>query len=332
MKSRVLISQKIFDEVVAMVRQHFEVDWNHSETPLSPSVLIQRLRDKMGAIILLTDRIDEEVLSKCSELKIVSNVAVGYNNIDVEACTRRGVMVTNTPGVLDDTTADLTWALLLATARRLVEVDRYLRSSQWKGWKLMEFLGYDVHHKVIGICGLGRIGQRVARRAKGFEMQILYTDVIRAAPSLEEELGARFVDKKTLLNQSDFITLHVPLMPETTHYIAMAEFNLMKPTAILINASRGPIVDEKALVQALQEKKIAGAGLDVYEKEPEVEPGLLPMKNVVLVPHIASASYETRLRMAMMAAENLVAGLTGKRPPNIVNEGSYKHSSPREFC
>ena len=326
MKSRVLISQKIFDEVVAMVRQHFEVDWNQSETPLFPSVLIQRLRDKMGAIILLTDRIDEEVLSKCSELKIVSNVAVGYNNIDVEACTRRGVMVTNTPGVLDDTTADLTWALLLATARRIVESDQYLRSSQWKGWGLMQFLGYDVHHKVIGICGLGRIGQRVARRAKGFDMRILYTDIIRAAPSLEEELGARFVDKKTLLSQSDFITLHVPLMPETTHYIAMAEFNLMKPTAILINASRGPIVDEKALVQALQEKKIAGAGLDVYEKEPEVEPGLLPMKNVVLVPHIASASYETRLRMAMMAAENLVAGLTGERPPNIVNEGSYKHS------
>jgi lactate dehydrogenase-like 2-hydroxyacid dehydrogenase len=324
MKSRVLISQKIFDEVVAMVRQHFEVDWNQSETPLSPSALILRLRDKMGAIILLTDRIDEEVLSKCSELKIVSNVAVGYNNIDVEACTRRGVMVTNTPGVLDDTTADLTWALLLATARRVVEADQFLRCLKWKGWKLMEFLGYDVHHKVIGICGLGRIGQRVARRAKGFEMQILYTDVIRAAPSLEEELGARFVDKKTLINQSDFITLHVPLMPETTHYIAMAEFNLMKPTAILINASRGPIVDEKALVQALQEKKIAGAGLDVYEKEPEVEPDLISMKNVVLVPHIASASYETRLRMAMMAAENLVAGLTGKCPPNLVNDEVLK--------
>jgi len=288
LKSRVLISQKIFDEVVAMVRQHFEVDWNQSETPLSPSVLIQRLRDKMGAIILLTDRIDEEVLSKCSELKIVSNVAVGYNNIDVEACTRRGVMVTNTPGVLDDTTADLTWALLLATARRIVESDQYLRSSQWKGWGLMQFLGYDVHHKVIGICGLGRIGQRVARRAKGFEMQILYTDVIRAAPSLEEELGALFVDKKTLLSQSDFITLHVPLMPETTHYIAMAEFNLMKPTAILINASRGPIVDEKALVQALQEKKIAGAGLDVYEREPEVGATLIQMKTVVLTPHIAT--------------------------------------------
>ena len=326
MKSRVLISQKIFDEVVAMVKQHFEVDWNQSETPLSPSVLIQRLRDKMGAIILLTDRIDEEVLSKCSELKIVSNVAVGYNNIDVEACTRRGVMVTNTPGVLDDTTADLTWALLLATARRIVESDQYLRSSQWKGWGLMQFLGYDVHHKVIGICGLGRIGQRVARRAKGFDMRILYTDIIRAAPSLEEELGARFVDKKTLLSQSDFITLHVPLMPETTHYISTADFALMKPSAILINASRGPVVDEKALVQALKEGRIAGAGLDVYEKEPEVEPGLLEMKNVVLTPHIASASHESRLKMAIMAAENLVAGLMGKLPPNLVNEEVFELS------
>ena len=184
----------------------------------------------------------------------------------------------------------------------------------------MEFLGYDVHHKVLGICGLGRIGQRVARRARGFDMQILYTDVIRATPSTEEELGVRFVDKKTLLTESDFVTLHVPLLPQTAHYISTAELAFMKPTAILVNASRGPVVDEKALVQALQERKIAGAGLDVYEREPEVEPALIQMKNVVLAPHIASASHETRLRMATMAAENLVAGLTGKRPPNLVNE------------
>jgi lactate dehydrogenase-like 2-hydroxyacid dehydrogenase len=229
-------------------------------------------------------------------------------------------MVTNTPGVLDDTTADFTWTLLLATARRLVEADQYVRSSQWTGWKLMEFLGGDVHHKTLGICGLGRIGQGVARRAKGFNMQILYTDLVRASLSVEEALGIRFVDKKTLLSSSDFITLHVPLEPQTTHYISEAELALMKPTAILINASRGPVVDEKALVQALQGGKIAGAGLDVYEREPEVEPALLGMKNVVLAPHIASASHETRLRMAMMAAENLIAGLTGKRPPNLVNE------------
>lgn len=220
----------------------------------------------------------------------------------------------------DDTTADFTWALILATARRVVEADQYLRALRWKGWELMDFLGYDVHHKVLGICGLGRIGQGVARRAKGFDMQILYKDVIRADPWIEKELGARFVDKKTLLSESDFVTSHVPLSLQTTHYISKDEFALMKPTAILINASRGPVVDEKALVQALKEGRIAGAGLDVYEKEPEIEHELIQMKNVVLAPHIASASRETRLKMATMAAENLVAGLLGKRPPNLVNK------------
>ena len=320
MRPKVLITRRIFDEAIAIIRNHFEVEDNQSDVPFPPDTLMQRLQKKAGAIILLTDRIDEAVLSQCPDLKIVSNIAVGYNNIDVPACTRHGVMVTNTPGVLDDTTADFTWTLLLATARRLVEADQYLRSLKWDGWKLMEFLGYDVHHKTLGICGLGRIGQGVARRAKGFDMQILYTDLVRATQSVEKELGASFVDKKTLLAESDFVTLHVPLEPQTTHYISKAELALMKPTAILINASRGPVVDEKALVQALKEEKIAGAGLDVYEREPEVEPALLPMKNVVLAPHIASASYETRLRMAMMAAENLIARLTGKRPPNLVNE------------
>jgi lactate dehydrogenase-like 2-hydroxyacid dehydrogenase len=320
MRPKVLITRKIFDEIIAFVKEHFEVEENQSDTPFSSSVLIQKLRDKVGAIILLTDRIDEAVLFQCPDLKIVSNIAVGYNNIDVQACTRRRVMVTNTPGVLDDTTADFTWTLLLATARRLVEADQHLRSSQWNGWKVMEFLGYDVHHKVLGICGIGRIGQGVARRAKGFDMQILYTDLIRAVPSVEKDLMVRFVDKRTLLSGSDFVTLHVPLGPETTHYISTAELALMKPSAILINASRGPVVDEKALVQALREGQVAGAGLDVYEREPEVEPELLQMKNVVLAPHIASASYETRLRMTKMAAENLVAGLTGKRPPNLVND------------
>jgi lactate dehydrogenase-like 2-hydroxyacid dehydrogenase len=320
MRQKVLISRRVFTETVTFVKEHSEVEYNETDVSYSPDVLIQRLRDKTGAIILLTDRIDEAVLSQCPDLKIVCNIAVGYNNIDVPACTRHKVMVTNTPGVLDDTTADFTWTLLLATARRLVEADQYLRSSQWTGWKLMEFLGSDVHHKTLGICGLGRIGQGVARRAKGFNMQILYTDVVQAASPIEKELEARFVDRRTLLSESDFVTIHVPLGLETTHYISKAELALMKPTAILINASRGPVVDEKALVQALKEGRIAGAGLDVYEREPEVEPALCGMKNVVLAPHIASASHETRLRMAMMAAENLVAGLTGKRPPNLVNE------------
>jgi lactate dehydrogenase-like 2-hydroxyacid dehydrogenase len=320
MKPKVLITRKIFNEVLGMVKQYFEVEENPSDVPFSKQILTEKLQGKTGVITRLTDQIDENILLNCQGLKIVSNIAVGYNNINVEACTRRRIMVTNTPGVLDDTTADFAWALLLATGRRVVEADQYLRSSKWKGWELMDFLGYDVHHKVLGICGLGRIGQGVARRAKGFNMQIVYTDIIRALPSIEEELGARFVDKKTLLVESDFVTLHVPLFPQTTHYISAAELALMKPTAILINASRGPVVDEKALVQALQEGRIAGAGLDVYEREPEVESALIGMKNVVLAPHIASASRETRLRMAMMAAENLVAGLTGKRPPNLVNE------------
>ena len=318
-RPKVLISQKIFGEAVAVVKEDLEVEENQSDTPLPASVLTQKLRDKMGAIILLTDQIDENILLQCPDLKILCNVAVGYNNIDIKACTRRRIMVTNTPGVLDDTTADFTWALLLATARRVVEADQYLRSLKWKRWGLMDFLGHDVHHKVLGICGLGRIGQRVARRAKGFDMEILYTDVSQLPLPIEENTGARFVDKKILLAESDFITLHIPLFTETTRYISTAEFSLMKPTSILINASRGPVVDERALVHALKEKKIAGAGLDVYEREPEVEPELIQMKNVVLAPHIASASYETRLQMTMMAGRNLVAGLTGMLPPNLVN-------------
>ncbi len=317
MRPRVLITRKTFDQSVAMIQQYSEVEENTNDIPLSPPILMEKLQGKAGVISLLTDRIDESLLAHCPGLKIVSNIAVGYNNIDVDACTRRRIMVTNTPGVLDDTTADFTWALLLATARRLVEADQHLRSSQWKGWGLTQFLGQDVHHKILGICGLGRIGQGVARRATGFDMQILYTDVNRVP--IEETLGARFVDKKTLLSESDFVTLHLPLSSQTTHYLSSAEFGIMRPTAILINASRGPVVDEKALVQALKEGRIAGAGLDVYENEPKVDPGLIPLKNVVLAPHIASASYETRLRMATMAAENLIAGLTGKRPPNLVN-------------
>jgi len=321
-KLKVLITQKIFDEAVVLVKEHFEVDYNASEVPLSSSLLVKRLQGKSGAITLLTDSIDEALLSQCPDLKIVSNVAVGYNNIDVDACTRHGVMVTNTPGVLDETTADFTWTLIMAAARRLVESDVFLRSSRWKGWGLMQFLGHDVHHKTLGICGLGRIGQGVARRARGFEMKILYTDAVRAAPSIEESLGVQFVEKKVLLVQSDFVTLHVPLTPQTTHYISTEELDLMKPTSLLINASRGPVVDEKALVKALQSGKIAGAGLDVYEKEPQVEPALMQMTNVVLAPHIASASGETRLRMATMAAENMIAGLMGRRPPNLVNKKS----------
>ncbi len=319
MRPKVLITRKIFEESIAFVAQHCDVETNQRDTPFTPRQLIQKLQGTQGAITLLTDVISEAVLARCPDLMIVSNVAVGFNNFDVEAATSRGVMLTNTPGVLDDTTADLTWSLILATARGLIEADRYFRSGKWKGWGLTQFLGHDIHHKTIGICGLGRIGRRVAERAKGFDMRILYTGRSRAPKGVERKLGATLVDKQTLLRESDFVTLHVPLTPETTHYISETELKLMKRTAILVNASRGPVVDERALVKALKEGWIAGAGLDVYEREPRPAAGLTKLKNVVLIPHIGSASLETRLQMSNMAAENCVAGLLGRRPPHLLN-------------
>jgi lactate dehydrogenase-like 2-hydroxyacid dehydrogenase len=318
-KSKVLVSRKVFEEALALLNKHFEIESNQRDIPYTPVQLVKKLQGKSGAIVLLTDTFDDRVFAQCPELKIVCNVAVGYNNIDVKAASRRGIMVTNTPGVLDDTTADFTWTLLLATARRVVESDTFFRSGKWKGWGLMQFTGYDVHHKTLGIVGLGRIGKGVARRAKGFDMRVIYTDIQRADEATEREHGVMYVDKRTLLRESDFVSLHIPLFPETRHYLSDPEFALMKKTAILINAARGPIVDEKALVRALKEGKIAGAGLDVYEKEPKCERALLSMKHVVLAPHTASASIETRSKMAMMAAQNCVAGLSGQRPPNIVN-------------
>ncbi len=319
MRPKVLVTRKVFDEVLNLLGKHFDVESNQRDVPFSPTQLVKRLQGKAGAISLLTDIIDDRLLAQCPELKIVCNVAVGFNNIDVKACTRRGVMASNTPGVLDDTTADFAWCLLLATARRVVDSDKFFRSGKWNGWGLMQFLGHDVHHKTLGIVGFGRIGKGVARRAKGFDMRVIYTDVQRTDEATEREYSVMYVDKRTLLRESDFVSLHVPLFPETTHYVSHAEFALMKRTAILINASRGPVLDEKALVKALKEGKIAGAGLDVYEKEPKCERGLLAMKNVVLAPHIASASIETRAKMATMAAQNCIAGLSGQRPPNLLN-------------
>ncbi|MGH7407757.1 MAG: 2-hydroxyacid dehydrogenase [Candidatus Methylomirabilales bacterium] len=319
MRPKVLVTRKIFDESLATVAKQCDVESNQRDAPFAPKQLLQKLQGKAGVICLLTDIISDEVLAKNPQLKIVSNVAVGYNNIDVKAATRRGVMVTNTPGVLDDTTADFAWCLILATARGLIGADRTFRSGKWKGWGLLQFLGHDVHHKTLGICGLGRIGKGVARRARGFDMRVLYTDVQRVPEAVERELGVTFVDKETLLQASDIVTLHVPLFAETTHYIGAPELKLMKKTAILINASRGPVVDEKALVKALKEGWIAGAGLDVYEKEPKPAPGLTKLPNTVLAPHIASASIETRRKMSDMAAANCVAGLTRQRPPNLVN-------------
>ena len=279
-------------------------------------VVLQKIEIDGGQI---TDRMDAALLEKAPHLKVIANVAVGYDNIDVPCATRLGIQVTNTPGVLTDTTADFAFALLLAAARRVAEADQFVRNGQWNEWRLDLLLGRDVHHSTLGIMGLGRIGRAVARRASGFNMKVLYWMPRRAALEVERENAATYVEKDVLLRESDFLSIHVPLNPETRHLIGKRELDQMKPTAILVNTARGPIVDEEALVHALREGRIAGAGLDVFEREPQVHPALLAMPNVVLAPHIASASIATRFRMAEMAAENLLAAVSGKVPPNLVN-------------
>ncbi|MCH6554345.1 MAG: D-glycerate dehydrogenase [Acidobacteria bacterium] len=324
MPARVLLTRALPEEATVVLRKHAELDVHEGNSPLSKAELMERVRGKQALVCQLTQRVDAEVLGAASELRVVANVAVGFDNIDVKAATARGIAVANTPGVLDETTADFTWALLLGVARRVVEGDQLARSGQWKGWDLMQLLGTDVHGKTLGIVGLGRIGQRVARRARGFGMRVLYCDAARAAVEVERELGVEWAEKERLLRESDFVSLHVPLLPETRHWMGLAEFELMKPTAYLVNASRGPVVDEAALAEALEQKKFAGAALDVFEQEPKIHPKLLALPNVLLAPHIASASVETRTRMAMVAAENVVAVLRGQRPPNLVNPEVYE--------
>ena len=255
---------------------------------------------------------------------MVSAVAVGYDNIDLDACTRRGILVTNTPGVVTEATADLSFGLLMCVARRLVEADRYVREGHWKFWEFGCMWGTDLGGKTLGVYGFGRIGQAVARRARGFNMRIIYYSVDRPTPEQERELGAQFVDRDTLLREADFLTIHVPLAPDTHHLIGAAQLALMKPTAFLINSSRGKVVEEAALVEALQSKRIAGAGLDVFEFEPRIHPALLAMPNVVVSPHMGTATGETRLAMAMLATDNLLAALAGERPPNLVNPETWK--------
>ena len=319
LKPKVLVTREVFDEVLEYLTQYFEVTSNQSDIPFDSETLASKLSGKQGAMITLTDRIDTPLLARCPNLKAVCNIAVGYNNIDLAACTKARVMATNTPGVLDDTTGDFTWALILATARRLTEAEAYLRNGQWDRWKLKQFLGLDVHHATLGIFGLGRIGQVVARRAIGFEMKVIYHDVRRATPEIEEVCQTRFVSKEELLSQADIVTVHVPYSSATHHLIGKRELEQMKPTSILINASRGGVVDDPALIEALRSGVIAGAGLDVFENEPKLNPGFLELKNVVLAPHIASSSRTTRHRMAMLAAQNLVAALTTGNPPNLLN-------------
>lgn len=319
MKPKILVTREVFDNVLEYLSRYFEVTSNQTDVVMDAETLALKLSDKQGAIITLSDRIDTELLAQCPNLKAVCNIAVGYNNIDLSACTKARVMATNTPGVLDDTTADFTWALILATARRLSEAEAYLRAGQWDRWKLKQFLGLDVHHATLGIFGLGRIGQVVARRATGFEMKVIYHDVRRAPPEVEQSCRAIFVAKDELLSQADIVTLHVPYSSATHHLIGKQELEKMRPTAIFINASRGGVVDDSALIGALRSGTIAGAGLDVFENEPKFNPQFLELKNVVLAPHIASSSQATRHKMAMLAAENLVAAFTTGKPPNLLN-------------
>ena len=319
MRPKVLVTREVFNEVLDYLYSYFDVTSNQSDVPMDPNTLASMLSDKHGALITLSDKIDSALLSHCPNLKVVCNIAVGYNNIDLDACTKANVMATNTPGVLDDTTGDFTWALILATARRLTEAEAYLRNGQWDGWKLKQFLGLDVHHAILGIFGLGRIGQVVARRAIGFEMKVIYHDIRRMPLDIEKACRANYVSKEELLRQADIVTIHIPYSPATHHLIGKRELEQMKRTAILINASRGGIVDDSALIEALHSGAIAGAGLDVFENEPILNPNFLGLKNVVLTPHIASSSRETRLKMAMCAAQNLTAALTGKTPPNLLN-------------
>jgi glyoxylate reductase len=295
-----------------MIPADYRVEYNDTDTPLPKAELARRLRDKDALICHIISTVDDEVLAAAPGLKAVCNVAVGFNNIDVAACTRRGVIVTNTPDVLTETTADFAWALLMAAARRVVEADRFARSGQWTRWQWDLLWGHDVFGKTLGIIGFGRIGRAVARRALGFNMRVLYHDTVRADAATERELRATSVDRDTLLRESDFVSLHTLFIPETKHLLDERTLRLMKRTAILVNAARGPIVDEAALVRALKEGWIAGAGLDVFEEEPKIHPGLLELSNVTLAPHIASASLDTRLAMATLAVRNCLAVLEGK--------------------
>jgi len=329
-RKKVYVTRRLPEEAMKLLEEKFDVEVWTEEMPPPKEVLIEKVKNIDGLICLLTEKIDEEVINAAGpRLRGICQVAVGYDNIDVEAATKKGIYVTNTPGVLTETTADYAFALLMATARRIAEADRYVRSGKWKiPWGLMMLLGQDIWGKTIGIIGMGRIGTAVARRAKGMNMKILYYDVVRNEKA-EKELGAKYVDLETLLKESDFVTLHVPLLPSTRHLINEERLKLMKKTACLINTSRGPVVDEKALYKALKEGWIWAAGLDVWEKEPtDPDNPLLKLDNVTASPHIASGSIATRTKMALMAVENMIAILEGKVPPNLVNKEVLKVRPP----
>ncbi|WP_028324988.1 2-hydroxyacid dehydrogenase [Desulfatirhabdium butyrativorans] len=316
---KILITQALPDSALAPLRERYSIEVGSQSQPMSREALLEHVREIDGMIPTIADRIDASLLDAAIRLKIIANYGVGYNHIDVDAATERGILVTNTPDVLTDATAELAFALLLATARRIVEGDHRMRSGQFRYWAPLDFLGTEVSGKTLGIVGFGRIGQAMAKRAKAFDMRLLCTTRSPIDPSIGREYGITRVELESLLAQSDFISLHVPLTPETVHRIGSAEFARMKPSAILINTSRGPVVDETALVEALKKGTIAAAGLDVYENEPMMAPGLADLDRVVLLPHIGSATTETRTRMAKMAVANLLEGLGGRIPPNCLN-------------
>jgi glyoxylate reductase len=321
---KILVTQKVPDPAYPILEAIGEVEANMEEGVIWPyEELLRRGPGHDYIYCLLTDNIDARFLEACAaaqpRLKMVANMAVGFNNIDVAAATRFGIAVSNTPGVLSDTTADLAFALLMATARRIPEAERYLRAGKFKGWGPLLFCGAEVHGSTLGLLGAGRIGKIMTKRASGFDMQVIYYDVYRLSPEEEAAHHVTYMPMDEVLQQADFVSIHTPYMPSTHHLIGERELHLMKPSAILINTARGPIVDEKALARALQDKTIAAAGLDVFENEPAVEPALLALENVVLLPHIASASLKTRTLMATMASDNLAAHYHGQRPPNILN-------------
>lgn len=318
-RKKVYVTRRIPEEGINKLKKYFDVEVNELDRELTYGELKEKIKGKDGILSQLSDRIDSELMDIEPKVKIFANYAVGYNNMDVKAAKERNVLLTNTPDVLTDATADLAWALLFATARRVVEGDNYIREGKFKRWSPKLLLGRDISGKTLGIIGAGRIGRAFARRAKGFNMEILYYNRNRKE-NFEKELGAVYVSMDELLKKSDFVSLHTPLTNETVHLIGERELEMMKKTAILINTSRGPVVDEKALVNALKSRKIWGAGLDVFENEPKIEKELLELDNVVMCPHIGSATYETRVKMAIMAADNIIAALKGNVPPNLITK------------
>jgi glyoxylate reductase len=319
MRPKVLVTRKIFVEALEFLKDRVDYEIGTQGGELSKEDLQEKIEDKAGVLSLLVDTIDRDVIDSAPKLKIIANCAVGYDNIDIGYAREKGILVTNTPGVLTETTADLTWALILSVARRIPMADAFTRSKKYVGWQLDLFLGRELPGKRLGIIGMGRIGKTVAERARAFKMEVVYSDPHRLSLEEEKRYRAQYLPLRDLLASSDFVTIHTTLTPETVHLISRDELALMKKESILVNVARGPVVDEKALAEALEKKVIWGAGLDVYEREPEIEERLLSLDNVVLLPHIGSATFETRIKMATMAAKNLVQGLKGEKPDNLIS-------------